>query len=103
MSWKSVRDLGVISDMRGEKKVGNASGFLRPGSRFIYSRIEHMGHKLRDLLRSVTHSECVNHEVGACGVCGEQGSRQKLLSSACVSADPEPQSLWLLSWLSKRR
>lgn len=78
---ESVRDLGVISDMRGKKKVGNASSFLRPGSRFIYSRIEHMGHKLRGLLRSVTHSECVNHEVGACGVCGEQGSRQKLLSS----------------------
>lgn len=66
------------------KKVGNASGFLRPGSRFIYLRTEHMGHKLRGLLRSVTHSECVNHEVGACGVCGEQGSRQKLLSFACA-------------------
>lgn len=32
-------------------------------------------------MRSVTHLECVHREVGACGVCGEQGSRQKLLSS----------------------
>lgn len=63
-----------------EKKVGNASGFLRPGSRFIYSRTERMGHKLPGLLRSVTHLECENCEVGACRVCGEQGSRQKLLS-----------------------
>lgn len=47
----------------------------------IYLRAEHMGHKLLGLRRSFTHLKCVNHEVGASGVCGELVSRQKLLNS----------------------